>query len=723
MATRRERVVLDLEDNFSAGVVRAAAATQLLDKSLDHLSGSSVTSARDLDRQSKSVDRVGNSSRRAAPEVDHMSGRLRIFADAALTLGPAVIRLGAGALPALTASLAGLGAAAGGIGVAVLAFKGLGDGLKALDKYNLEPTAENLTALRIEMEKLGPAGAHFANFLDDLEPKLHNLQALARAGLFPGVEDGINSLLTRLPQVRRIIFDLADGMGNLAREAGEGLAGPKFNAFFDYIESDARPTLEAFAHAAGNVAEGVANLFVAFAPLNRDFTHGLEGATEAFAKWSRGLDQNDSFQHFLDYVRESGPQVMDLLAALASALGGLVHAAAPFGKAVLPALTAVAKVFAAISNSSIGPALYTAAAAMTLFNRASRGFISAGTAMEGSLSRLGSKAETTRAKLSLLGAKGGVVFAGAAAVAALSDSINRIDTSKLDSSLTALQFGDVTPTIDKVVESLDQLESKWNAIDLGKIVHLGGLLGDSSLQRYAQNIDEVDHALADMVNSGESEKAAELFQRLTDLAKAKGIDPSALKGRFDDYAQALHNVANETAAATGATNPFGAAVRVLKGELQDARQSAADLSAALSSLNGWLDKREAIRNYRDSIKELDKALKNGFKPKDAEKIDAVGRNIAQVAASIKDKGLQQDFLAGARKSLEELANKSGPKAKAQVEKLIGALDRYGLTKPDSQAGRRRQARAKQGPRPTRLLPGPVRSVQSSGPTTGPHGPR
>jgi hypothetical protein len=681
VAVRREQVILDLEDNLTPGLARAAVAAGLLDRELKSLGGSSVKSGRDLDKTATATERVAVSSRRATPEVDRMSGRLNILADAALTLGPALIPLGAGAIPVLTAALAGLGASAGAIGVTVLAFKGLGDGLKALNTYQTAPTAENLQALRVEMEKMGSSGEHFVKFLDDLGPELTNLQRIARGGIFPGVEDGITDLLTRLPQVRRIVADLSDGMGDLAREGGAALAGDKFTAFFDYIESDARPTLEAFARSTGNVIEGVANMIVAFAPLSRDFTGGLEDATAAFARWSRGLDQNQSFQEFLAYVRESGPQVIDLLGALSGALAGLLHAAAPLGRAVLPALTSVARAFSLIANSPIGPALYTAIAALVAFNRVSSLTGRANASLQASFKKLGADTQTTSQKLSVLGARGGIVLAGAAAVGQLADSINRIDTSNLDRSLTALTFGDVTPTIDKVIDSIDQLDSKWNSIDLGEVVTVGGLFGDSSLDKFADNVDQVDQSLARLVESGQQAEAADLFQKITDLASAKGVDPADTAKRFDAYALALRNVASASGIAGQKSATFAGLIGGVRQDLNAAADGAQHFSDALAGLNGWLDKRQAIRDYRDSVSELGKALKNGFKPKDAEKIDAVGRSITQVASLIKDKATRTDFLAGARASLEELANKSGPKAKRQVDKLIAALDEYGVTEP------------------------------------------
>jgi hypothetical protein len=145
MAVRRESVRLELEDHFSSEMARAAAATALLKRELNDLSGTAVRGAgRDLDetaksasKASKEIDGVGRSSNTASKEVDKLSGRMRIFADAAVTLGPALIPIGAAGIPAIVALTAGLGAASGAVGVLVLGFKGLGDAMKAIDAYQL----------------------------------------------------------------------------------------------------------------------------------------------------------------------------------------------------------------------------------------------------------------------------------------------------------------------------------------------------------------------------------------------------------------------------------------------------------------------------------------------------------------------------------------------------------------------------------------------------------
>lgn len=372
MTVRREKVILELEDQLSREMLQAAAATKLLERNLNSLSGSSVRTSRDgaaVQRSLKGVgdeaDRTGAKLRKGAGDIDRFSGRLTLLLRAAALLGPALVPIGAAGIPAVAAFTAGLGAAVGGIGVAVLALGGLGDALKALDAYQLQPTTENLAELERVLHQLGPAGAQFATFLDSIEPQLRSLQMAAREGFLPGAEESIETLLQRLPQVRRIIFDIATGLSEVAESAADGLTGDRFRAFFDYLETDARPTLVGFAQATGNVVEGVANMLVAFAPMNRVFIGGMVEMTQAFADWSAGLGENDGFQSFLDYIRSTGPEVLTLIGQLATMFAAVAEAAAPVGQVLVPALTAVAAAIEVIAESDLGTPLLAGIAAMS----------------------------------------------------------------------------------------------------------------------------------------------------------------------------------------------------------------------------------------------------------------------------------------------------------------------------------------------------------------------
>lgn len=313
-------------------------------------------------------------------------GSMSALTAAAFTLGPALVPIGAAAVPAVAALGLGLGAAAGAAGVTALAFHGLGNALTAVDAYQLNPTTANLQAMRQAIDALSPAGRDFVKFVDsELEPVLHHMQGLASRGLLPGVEDGLRNALVLLPQVNGTISALSRELGNLAREAGDSIGSDSdWRRFFTFVQTNAAPILDAFGRSLGNVGASLANLTVDFGPLGKSFSTDLLKATQHLREWSRQLGHSKDFHEFVDYIKREGPAAADAVSALASAAGALVKAAAPVGAEVLPVVTKLADVMAKIADSPAGPRLLEAAAGLVALSKA-RGLIAGAAGLGGKL--------------------------------------------------------------------------------------------------------------------------------------------------------------------------------------------------------------------------------------------------------------------------------------------------------------------------------------------------
>jgi hypothetical protein len=309
-------------------------------------------------------------TRKFSAELESADHRMSNIVQTGLALAPALAPIGAAGIPALAGLTAQAGFAALGIGTLVLGLHGVGDALDALNKFQLKPTADNFAKLRAEVDKLGPAGADFVFFLDDLQPRLHRLQALAEQGLLPGVEDSLKSLLHLIPQVRELVFGVSSTLGDLIRDAGDNLDDPRWQRFFGFLQTRARPTLTEMGQTAGNFAEAFANLVVTFDPLERDFSRGLLHMSQQVKDWSDGLEQSQGFQDLVDYVRANGPRALDTLSALGDALIQIVQAAAPVGSVALPILTDLLKIVGAVADTPvIGSSLVGLAAAIGIYGR------------------------------------------------------------------------------------------------------------------------------------------------------------------------------------------------------------------------------------------------------------------------------------------------------------------------------------------------------------------
>ena len=318
----------------------------------------------DVNNFNRALLNASTHARGLARDLDTTSSQMGLLVSSGLALGPALVPIGASVTPVITGLASQLGFAAASAGVAVLAFTGMGKALKSVNDYQLDPTADTLEKMREGLSTLGPAGQDFLMFLQQLRPQMQDLKETSRAGLFPGLERGMEDFMSMMPQVERIISNVAVAMGDLADQAGETLAGPRWEEFFNYLETDARPTLMAFGQTLGNFTEGIANLFVAFAPASDQFSESFLRMSRSFADWTANLPETDGFQSFLTYLADVGPKVWDTLSAIGGAMMSLLEAAAPVGSILLPVLTQLSHAFSALMDTDIGPVLMGAVVAI-----------------------------------------------------------------------------------------------------------------------------------------------------------------------------------------------------------------------------------------------------------------------------------------------------------------------------------------------------------------------
>lgn len=351
MAVRLEKVRLELEDAFSAQALGAAAAARTLGTSLDRSGRDGDSFARNIDQSSSSIDRL--------------SGRLGLAARAVAAFGPGLVPITTAVTPALAGLVTQMGFAAAGAGVLVTAFQGVGDALKAAREYELEPSAESLAKLNEALRNLSPAAQAAVMRMRELAPVLQDIKFATQDGGLPGFIEGLDSFERLAPRIESIFATIADAAGDLFADGMESLASDEWAPFFEFLEAEARPALLTFGQTVGNVSKGIAELVMAMDPLSDDFTSGLLAASERFEAWAENLTQTEGYAEFIDYVRETGPQVMETLGSLANALLQIGEAAAPLGGPVLKVLEAFADVIAGIADSPLGTPILTYVSALS----------------------------------------------------------------------------------------------------------------------------------------------------------------------------------------------------------------------------------------------------------------------------------------------------------------------------------------------------------------------
>ncbi|MCW2758056.1 MAG: hypothetical protein JWO46_1802 [Nocardioidaceae bacterium] len=292
------------------------------------------------------------------------------LADSITILAPAFTTVSAAAVPALAGLSTELGITAAAVGVGLLAFNHLGEALKALDAARLDPSAANLEKLDQVMAKLSPSARDFAHELDSLRPAIDQLSADAGAGIFPGLTSGLDALESRLPEIDQFVSSIGEALGQIGAETGKELGSDEWDSFFSDLINVGTPVLLDTAHTVGDLAAGVARLWQATLPLTTDFTGGLADAAKDFHAWADAVEETGGASEFMDYVRETGPVVVQTLGKIGNALLQVAEATAPIGGPTLRILGAFADVIAKIAESPIGTPLFAFAAGLAAVNRA-----------------------------------------------------------------------------------------------------------------------------------------------------------------------------------------------------------------------------------------------------------------------------------------------------------------------------------------------------------------
>lgn len=411
MATRHERVVLTLDDNFTTDMARAATATALLDRSLKSLSGSAgrahkpmqamsddvdkyatnidralqkttrfdhalsglsataVRSRSPILRTADDVERVGRSADRSEHSINQLTGRLRVMADIAAVLGPSLVPIAATGVPAVTGLASQLGFA--GISAVSLwaATRGVGDALKAVVAAKLEPTAANLDKAREAMSQLGPDARKFVRELRDALPVLRQIRDAAAAGWFPGLTDAVDQLEKLGPRFGGIMQAIGERGGRVLAEGAAALAGPQWDEFWSFVAREAPDAVEDLLRTVGNLGKGLAELWMAFQPTNNKFGDWLLEQSRDFAKWAEELKSTEGFRDFIDYIETNGPRVAAAAGAIGDAILQIIEAVAPLGGPSLKIIELFGKAIAMIADSDLGTPILAGVAALAIYNR------------------------------------------------------------------------------------------------------------------------------------------------------------------------------------------------------------------------------------------------------------------------------------------------------------------------------------------------------------------
>lgn len=602
----------------------------------------------DVEHTTTIVDNNTESFGRNSRGLDSYTDRLGLLVKTVGALGPAMVPLSAVAVGGAAVLAEQLGFAAVAAGTAVLAFQGVGTALTAVNKAALQPTAANLKAARLAMEQLSPAARDMVRELAGLRPVLDQMKAVAGGALFPGVIEGLDRLVTLAPQVEKILEHVGRALGDLFAEGAADLASDRWANFFTTLSQQARPVLMNLGHAIGSVAHGLGQLFVAFAPLNRDFTSWIADVAKGFDKWATGLSKTDGFHEFIDYVRENGPRVAELAESVANAILQIAEAAAPLGGPTLVILTKFAEAIATIADSPLGTPLLLGVQALSAVSLASK-------AATGSMKLLGVETANTGRLM------GGLQFAGVVGgLEVMADNATKGKAALED-------FG----------RGLE--DGKVNADDFSQVV--SSALHGIGMGEFYDEAMKVATVLTGWAGIKLDDHAATFrtdFNWLGHLARV-GSDAAA---QARGYASAEDEAAAHGEKLRLHQQQLAAALRESRQAARDSASAFFDLSSAFEAPTLSLDKleqrmRTEAKAAADMAKNIATAIANGADPRAIQKVydqlgPAAGRAFQQLADGGKRAADQFNSSFGTmRKSTLELTGSIG-RVNNQVSRLVKA---------------------------------------------------
>lgn len=721
MAIRRESVELSVTGNFRTEMAANAASVALLRREVDQLNRQRVNISVDDSQVTTAIARAealrielarigginanpsvnvrttssGGSGggglgglRRdadgASNSINQLTGRLGLAADAALILGPGLIPIAAVGVQALGGLTAAATAAAVAGGAAVVAFQGVGEAVSAVDAYQLEPTTANFEKMQAAMKAIGPEARTFVKEFQAFQPVLTEIRDSAAAGLFPGLTASLNDFARLGPRVGNLLETVGGELGDIIGDSAQSLASNRWGGFLKFLREELPDALRSTSNIMGDLAHGAAMMFKSFDPGNDSFLSWLEGVADGFDKWSVSSEGRDSIADFLEYARESGPEVAELFTSLVGAFAAIVKAAAPLGGTVLTGLTAVANMVEKIAESDMATPLLAAVAALRIYSRVA-GLATAATARFTSTQRVAATSAANRAALNsnnltgtALGAalvapragdvraarnqRYGQYAAGAAGLGALgllstgtADKLNLTNTAML--TLVGTMAGPLGAGLGAVAGLT--LDAAHSTDDLtASIEAANSALAGGDLEAGLANLDAAKEQLAKLkegqdIGAWELPSFSEGMQNLKDDVRmlfGKKTDAEIGDERIrqaEDYYNALVAIENlkDVSPQRGLNDLFGG----VNGELLIANGLLNDFNRGLAQANGFLSKRGALVAYEQSLDAINQALKDNGKTLD--ETTPKGRANIAVLDGIASSGLRlAENLRGANKT-------------------------------------------------------------------------
>ncbi|MRX54848.1 hypothetical protein GJU41_12770 [Bacillus idriensis] len=112
-----------------------------------------------------------------------------------------------------------------------------------------------------------------------------------------------------LKGLKPMFIGVADAFNRLMESLNKSVGSPPVQKFFDYLNKEAGPLTETVLKSLGNLLQGFFNMMTSFGPLTKSTAQGFLEMSERFAAWADGLGKSKAFQNFVTYVETNMPKI------------------------------------------------------------------------------------------------------------------------------------------------------------------------------------------------------------------------------------------------------------------------------------------------------------------------------------------------------------------------------------------------------------------------------
>lgn len=288
-----------------------------------------------------------------------LSGLKGLAVAAGADLATSLAAPAAVAVAGLSVELAGAGAALGAFGLAVKPqVSAITDLTAAHDAYDkaVQKSGASSTAAQsalkfynAQLKDLPPATQDAAKGFFNLRSTFKSWSNSLAGTTMPIFTRGMRVLQGIIPKLTPLVKTAAGALGDFMGSIESGVKGGAVDRFLDQANRIAQSSLPHLLGSVKNVAVGIGNLFMAFAPLTSgNLSGGLEKLTAKFANWTRSLRGNPEFEQFVRQMQQNLPGIFGLLGNLLLIVGKISGALLPFSGLTLKVAEAFASLIAAI---------------------------------------------------------------------------------------------------------------------------------------------------------------------------------------------------------------------------------------------------------------------------------------------------------------------------------------------------------------------------------------